>query len=135
MLVKMRAVHSPKVPDPRPQTWSNCKVVGDQFFTAGMIARDAAGKLPPDASLYGQSKRVFEKIRDLVQAAGGTMDDVAKVTIFVTDTRQREEVWRARAEFFTGDFPCSTLVEVRALAAPEVLVEIEAVGFIGAGGR
>jgi len=44
-------------------------------------------------------------------------------------------VWRARREFFTGDFPCSTLVEVRSLATPEILVEIEAVAIIGAGKR
>jgi 2-iminobutanoate/2-iminopropanoate deaminase len=131
----MRAVKSPKVADPRPKTWSNCKVCGDQVYVSGMIARDAAGRLPEDASMYGQSVRVFEKIRDLMQAAGGAMDDVVKLTIFVTDIRQREEVWRARAEFFTGDFPCSTLVEVRALAAPELLVEIEAVGFLGGGGH
>jgi 2-iminobutanoate/2-iminopropanoate deaminase len=131
--VKMRAVRSPKVPDPKPQTWSNCKIYGNQVFVSGMVARDAAGKVSGD--MYAQSVRVFEKIRDLMEAAGGAMDDVIKVNIFVADIRQREEVWRARAGFFTGDFPCSTLVEVRALAAPEILVEIEAVGFIGAGGR
>jgi enamine deaminase RidA (YjgF/YER057c/UK114 family) len=41
-------------------------------------------------------------------------------------------VWRARAEYFTGDFPCSTLVEVSGLATPALKVEIEAVGFVGA---
>jgi len=129
---KMRTVRSPKVPDPKPQTWSNCKVCGDHVYIAGMVAREASGKVSGD--LYTQSVRVFGKIRDLMEAAGGKMDDVIKVTIFVTDIRRREEVWRARKEFFTGDFPCSTLVEVRALASPEVLVEIEAVGFLGAGG-
>jgi enamine deaminase RidA (YjgF/YER057c/UK114 family) len=131
--MKMRAVRSPKVPDPQPQTWSNCKVCGDQVFISGMVARDAGGQVAGD--MYAQSARIFEKIRDLMQAAGGAMDDVVKVTIFVTDIRRREEVWRARREFFTGDFPCSTLVEVRALASPEILVEIEAVGFLGAGGQ
>ena len=63
------------------------------------------------------------------------MDDIVKVNIFVTDIRQREEVWRARREFFTSDFPVSTLVEVSALAAPELLVEIEAVAILGASGR
>jgi len=51
----------------------------------------------------------------------------------VTDMKRREEVWKARREFFTGAFPVSTLVEVRALAAPELLVEIEAVALLGAG--
>ena len=55
------------------------------------------------------------------------MNDVVKLTIFVTDIKQNSGVWRARREFFTGDFPASSLVEVRALALPEILVEIEAV--------
>jgi enamine deaminase RidA (YjgF/YER057c/UK114 family) len=82
--------------------------------------------------MYAQAMEAFRKIRDLMAAAGGTMDDVVKINIFVTDIREREEVWRARAEYFTGDFPCSTLVEVSGLATPALKVEIEAVGFVGA---
>jgi enamine deaminase RidA (YjgF/YER057c/UK114 family) len=67
-----------------------------------------------------------------VQAAGGTIADVVKVTIFVTDITQREKVWQARREFFTGDFPASTLVQVAALAEPAIKVEIEAIAHIGA---
>jgi 2-iminobutanoate/2-iminopropanoate deaminase len=63
------------------------------------------------------------------------MADVVKVTIFVTDIKQREQVWRARREVFTGNFPASTLVQVAALATPAVKVEIEAVAYIGAGAR
>jgi enamine deaminase RidA (YjgF/YER057c/UK114 family) len=59
-----------------------------------------------------KSKVIFTKIRNLLEAAGGAMADVVKVTIFVTDIRNREQVWRARREFFTGNFPASTLVEV-----------------------
>jgi enamine deaminase RidA (YjgF/YER057c/UK114 family) len=61
------------------------------------------------------------------------MADIVKVTIFVTDIGQREQVWRARQEFFTGNFPASTLVQVAALADPSLKVEIEAVAHIGAG--
>jgi enamine deaminase RidA (YjgF/YER057c/UK114 family) len=60
------------------------------------------------------------------------MADVTKVTIFVTDITRREEVWRARREFFTGNFPASTLVQVAALADPSLKVEIEAVAHISA---
>ena len=63
------------------------------------------------------------------------MSDVVKVTIFVTDITQREEVWRARREVFSGDFPASTLVQVAALAEPALKVEIEAIAHIGAGAR
>jgi enamine deaminase RidA (YjgF/YER057c/UK114 family) len=76
---------------------------------------------------------IFTKIRHLLAAAGGSMADVVKVTIFVTDITQREKVWQARREFFTGNFPASTLVQVAALANPSLKVEIEAVAHIGAG--
>jgi enamine deaminase RidA (YjgF/YER057c/UK114 family) len=76
---------------------------------------------------------IFAKIGNLVAAAGGSMADVVKVQIFVTDITKREKVWRARREVFSGDFPVSTLVEVAALADPAVKVEIEAIAHIGAG--
>ena len=122
----VRAV-SPEVPEPAPGTWSNCLVVGGIAYLAGMTA--SGGDLSDE---YTQSKTIFAKIRHLIEAAGGTMADITKVTIFVTDISQREQVWKARREFFTGNFPASTLVQVAALANPSLKVEIEAVAHIGA---
>ena len=134
MTVKKR-VDSPQVPTPRPQTWSNCLVVGSQVFIAGMTAV-YGDELVAGDSMYEQAKATFGKIRNLIEAAGGVMDDVVKVNIFVTDITRREEVWAARRECFSGDFPVSTLVQVDAVGGrPDCLVEIEAVGFIGAGGK
>jgi enamine deaminase RidA (YjgF/YER057c/UK114 family) len=124
-------ISSPHVPEPPPQTWSNCLVVGQQVFVAGMTARTGDVVQGGD-SMYEQAKATFTKIKHLLEAAGACMDDVVKVNIFVTDITRRQEVWKARQEFFTGDFPVSTLVEVRALAAPELLVEIEALAILGA---
>jgi enamine deaminase RidA (YjgF/YER057c/UK114 family) len=129
-----KKISTPQVPDPPPQTWSNCLVVGNQVFIAGMVARDGSGVVGGD-SMYGQAQAIFAKIKHLMEAAGGSMDDIVKVVIFVTDIKRREEVWKARREVFSGDFPVSTLVEVRALAAPEVLVEIEAIAVLGAGSK
>jgi enamine deaminase RidA (YjgF/YER057c/UK114 family) len=109
-------------------------VVNGIAYIAGMTARGMDGKTP-EQDEYEQAKVIFAKIRNLVEAAGGVMADVAKVTIFVTDITQREKVWRARAEVFSGDFPASTLVQVAALAEPTLKVEIEAIAHIGAGGR
>ena len=131
MSVKKR-ISSVHVPEPPPQTWSNCLVVGQHVFVAGMTAR-SGNDLVGGESVYEQAKAIFTKIKHLVEGAGGRMDDIVKVTIFVTDIKRREEVWQARRECFTGDFPVSTLVEVSALAAPELLVEIEAVAVLGAG--
>jgi 2-iminobutanoate/2-iminopropanoate deaminase len=63
------------------------------------------------------------------------MADVVKVVIYVTDIKQREKVWKARREVFTGNFPVSTLVQVAALADPAVKVEVDAIAHIGAGPR
>ncbi len=128
----MTRITSEHVAEPQPETWSNCKVVGDQIFVSGMVSGYQDGEIAGGNDMYMQSRLIFEKIQHLMTAAGGVMADIAKVTIFVTDITQREEVWRARREFFSGDFPCSTLVEVAALAVPGLLVEIEAVGVLGA---
>lgn len=130
--MKMKSVRSPHVKEPPEQTWTNAKVFGNQFFVSGVTAHDGQGSVDGDGSMYDQARRAFEKIRHLVEAAGGRMDDIIQMTIHVTDISQRKEVWRARREFFSGDYPCSTLVEVKALAAPPVHVEITVTGFLGA---
>jgi 2-iminobutanoate/2-iminopropanoate deaminase len=127
-------VRSPEVPEPAPGTWSNCLVVDGIAYVAGLIARGKDGKIRAGDE-YEQAREIFAKIRHLLEAAGGSMADVVKVVIFVTDITQREKVWRARREVFSGDFPVSTLVQVAALAEPAVKVEIEAVAHLGAGKR
>jgi 2-iminobutanoate/2-iminopropanoate deaminase len=126
-------VISPDVAEPAPGTWSNCLVVNGVAYVAGMVARGKDGKAAGDE--YDQAKEIFAKIRRLIEAAGGTMANVVKVVIFVTDIKNRERVWQARREVFTGDFPVSTLVQVAALASPDIKVEIEAVAHLGAGPR
>ena len=132
--MKMQRFTSPQVPEPAPGTWSNCRVHGNQFFVAGMTASDGKGGVLGDGSMYSQAKEAFGKIKHMIEAAGGTMNDIARLDIYVTDIKRREEVWKARKECFTGDFPASTLVEVRALATPDQHVEITATGFIGGSG-
>ena len=127
---KIRRFTSPDAPEPPPERWSNCIVVDDVAYISGATGRVPEGtKLPDD---YEQSVLIFNKIKALVEASGGQMADVVKIGVFVTDIRRREQVWRARAEFFSGDFPASTLVEVSKLADPAVTVEIEAIAHIGA---
>ena len=130
-MAKRSRVSSPQVAEPAPGLWSNAIRVGDVLHVSGMVSRANDGVTIQGANEYEQAKVIFAKIRHLVEAAGGTMGDVAKVTIYVTDISHNTEVWRARKEAFTGDFPASTLVEVSALAKPEILVEIEAVAYIG----
>ena len=133
--MKIERITSPHVPEPPPGRWSNALRVGDILFVSGTVARGSDGITIEGRGEYEQAKMIFGKIRHLVEAAGGAMADVVKVTVYVVNIKNNTEVWRARQEFFSGDFPCSTLVEVRSLATPEILVEIEAIACIGAGRR
>ena len=113
-------VISSSVPEPPPERWSNCLLVDGIAYVSGMTARGIEAAELATMDEYEQSKVVFGKIKAMVEAAGGAMGDVVKA---------------ARREFFVGDFPASTLVEVRALASPEILVEIDAIAHVGRGPR
>ena len=121
----VRAI-SPEVPEPAPGTWSNCLVVNGIAYLAGMTARGAGL-----GDEYTQSKAIFTKIRHLVEAAGGSMADIVKVTIFVTDIRDMGAVSKALGKALKGSVVTSTLVAVSALAVPGLVVEIESVGVVG----
>jgi 2-iminobutanoate/2-iminopropanoate deaminase len=128
-------VTSPLAPEPSADLWSNCLVANNIVYISGMTARSVTD---PEAisgdNEYDQTKAIFSKIKALIEAAGGQMADIAKLTIFVTRIDQRADVWRARKEFFSGNFPACSLVEVSSLAKPEILLEIEAIGHLqGAG--
>ena len=131
----IQRVTSPIVPEPPPERWSNCLLVDGVAYISGMVALmgDEAALAALDE--YDQAKACFVKIRGLVEAAGGTMGDVVKISMFVTNIGSGDKIWRARREVFTGNFPVSTMVEVRALASPKTLIEIEAVAHIGKGPR
>ena len=133
--MKIQKITSPQVAEPPPGRWSNALRVGEMLFISGTVSRAADGVTIQGSNEYEQAKIIFGKIRHLVEAAAGAMSDVVKMTIYVVNIKQNTEIWRARQEFFSGDFPCSTLVEVRSLATPEILVEIEAIACIGAGKR
>jgi 2-iminobutanoate/2-iminopropanoate deaminase len=133
--MNIERIISPHVAEPPPGRWSNALRVDDMLFISGMVSRAPDGVAIQGSNEYEQAKIIFGKIRYLVEAAGGAMSDIVKVTIYVVNIRHNTEVWRARQEFFTGDFPCSTLVEVRSLATPEILVEIDAIACLGAGQR
>jgi 2-iminobutanoate/2-iminopropanoate deaminase len=84
---------------------------------------------------YQQSKIILGYLKKMMEAAGGRMDDIVRITVFVTDIRHQPQFWRARKEFFSGDFPASTLVCVSSLFLPELLIEINAEAVIGSAPR
>lgn len=133
--MKIRRVTSPAVAEAEADLWSNCLVVGEIAYFSGLTARGADGNTIIGKNEYEQTKAIFEKFKALIEAAGGAMADIVKITVFVTRIENRQNVWKARREFFTGDFPTSALVEVSRLASPDIFVEIEGIAHLGAGIR
>src|SRR5262252_3515376 len=127
-----KRVAVPNVAEAGPGLWSNGIRAGDFLFISGQVARPfEGGKTLVGTNEYEQAKQIFSRIQRICEAAGGGMEDIVKMTIFLVNIKNNTEVWRARREFFSGDFPASTLVEVRSLAGPETLVEIETVAYLG----
>ena len=125
-------VNIPNVAEAGPGLWSNGIRAGDLLFISGQVARPLeGGRTLVGENEYEQAKQIFTRIKLICEGAGGSLDDVVKLTIFMVYIKYNTDVWRARREFFTGDFPASTLVEVRSLAGQETLVEIEAVAYLG----
>ena len=131
--VRFEQVTTPEVPEPKGNIFSNCLKVGDRLVLAGMVASDDAGGVIGGDSTYEQARACFAKIEKLVEAGGGSLADVAKLTIYLIDMADRPALGRARAEFFQGRMPASTLIGVSALAEPHYRVEIEAIAFLNDG--
>ena len=78
--------------------------------------------------IRAQTRKTLENLQAVLAEAGATMDDVVKVTVFVTNLSEHfAAIHEIRAEFFASDYPASTLVEVSRLVDPEMLIEIEAI--------
>ena len=102
--------------------------VGNIVEVAGTTAQD--GDTVTGTDYYTQTKRVLTKIGEALAAAGASFPDVVRTRMFVTDISQWEAVGRAHGEVFGEIRPVTTMVEVKALIDPRLLVEIEATAII-----
>lgn len=137
-MTKKTRIRASTVAEAPPGLWSNCLKVGSMAYLSGLTSRGPDGKAVLGEDEYAQAKVIFQKMKDLIEAAGGAMDDIVQMTVYVTNIKNNSGVWRARKEFFSGDFPACALVEVSSLATPEILVEIQGVAHLGcsaAGGQ
>ncbi len=114
----------PGMKDQRPRYTLGWRV-GNTIYVAGQLPYDKDGNLVGKGDIKAQTRRIFEQIKMIVEAGGGKMDDVVKVTVFVIDVRGE-----VRSEFFGPNPPASTLVQISNLAIPEALIEIEAVAVL-----
>ena len=101
--------------------------VGDLLFVSGNVAVDGSGNLVGGSDCEAQSRQVMANIRTIVEAAGGKMEDVAKITCFITDINNYSGYSKVRSETWPSSPPASSTVVVAGLVRPEYLVEVEAI--------
>lgn len=107
------------------------KKSGTPVFISGQVGIGADGRIAGDGGVDAQTEQVFQNLRTVVQASGGSMADIVKLTIFVTDPAFRSAIVAARQRHFSeGAYPASTYLVVSALAVPQLLVEVEAIAMI-----
>ena len=104
---------------------------GDLVYVTGTapVGEDGSTVAPGDG--YGQAKRCLEIVAEALGEVGATMADVVRTRMYVTDIQRWEEYGRAHAEVFADHPPCTTMVEVKALIAPDMLIEIEVDAVLG----
>jgi len=99
---------------------------GDLLFVSGIAPLDKELRLVSD-DVVEQTRKVFLNMKEILDAAGATFADVLKVTVYLTDVRDRARINPIRKEFFGASRPASTLIGIKELVVPGMKVEIEAV--------
>ena len=110
--------------------YSRAVRVGNIIEVAGTTGVDASGEVVGPGDPYEQTKYIFSKIEKALLEAGATLEDVVRTRMFVTDISRWEEIGKAHGEYFRKIKPAATMVEVKSLIRPELLVEIEVTAIV-----
>lgn len=102
------------------------------IYIAGQIAFDKEGKIVGAGDMKAQTEQVFKNLEAALAAAGAKFSDVVKMNTYVTDISQAPVMREVRARYFGSTTPASTLVQVVALARPELMIEIEVIAAVAA---
>ena len=103
---------------------------GRLVFISGMTARRPDGSIAGIGDIAEQTRQVCENIKAAVEQAGGTMDDICRVDVYVRNIEHFEQIHKVRREYFRAPAPASTMVEVCKMTSPDYLIEINAIAVI-----
>ena len=117
-------VHTPQA------NYSHVTRVGNTLYISGQLGLDEHGTLVGPGDAAAQAEQCYRNIQRIVEHVGGSMDDVVKITQYITDLAYRPLVAGPRDRYLGTPGPASTLVVVKGLAAPDYLVEIEALAIL-----
>ncbi len=109
-----------------------CQVVraGNMVFVRGQVGSDFEGNVVGVGDPAAQADQAMKNVKQLLEEAGATLNDICKITVFITDRAYREPVYRSIGKWLKGVFPVSTGLIVQGLARPEWVMEIEVIAVI-----
>ena len=103
---------------------------GRLVFISGMTARRADGSITGIGDIEAQTRQVCENVKSAVEQAGGTMDNICRVDVYVRNMEHFDQIHKVRREYFKSPAPASTMVEVCKMTSPEYLIEMNAIAVI-----
>jgi 2-iminobutanoate/2-iminopropanoate deaminase len=103
--------------------------MGNVLYISGQAGYGDDGKIV-EGGFRAQGDQAFSNLRRALEAGGSSLDNVAKVTIFLTDMGHFKEVVELRRKYFSAPYPADTIVEVKALYTPQAMIEIEAIAAV-----
>jgi len=104
---------------------------GQLLYISGQVAWDTNGNVVGKGDVRAQARQVFQNLRQVLQAAGGDLNDLMKITTYITKIEDFPAVAEVRSEVFQAELPASTLIVVKGLFNPDFLIEIEGVAAVG----
>lgn len=107
---------------------------GNLLFISGQAGAADDGKIV-EGGFRAQGEQAFANLRRALEAGGSRLEDVVKVTIFVTDMGHFDDVVALRRKYFTAPYPADTIAEIKALYDPAAMIEIEAIAAVREGER
>ena len=122
-ILKLQSVHS-------TVGYSHAAKAGNTLYIAGQIAQDGDGNLVGGGDIEAQVRQVYTNLKNIMEEAGGSLQNIVKMTTYLTHSSYIETFRSVRNEYFSEPFPPNTLLIVESLALPDFLVEIEAVAVL-----
>jgi enamine deaminase RidA (YjgF/YER057c/UK114 family) len=103
---------------------------GHLLYVSGQVARDTDGNVVGKGDMRTQARQVFQNLQQVLQASGGDLKDLMKMTTYITNIEHFPAVAEVRNEVFQGELPASTLIVVKSLFNPDFLIEVEGIAAI-----
>lgn len=110
--------------------YSDAVRAGNTIYVSGQASLDANGNLVGRGDVVTQTRQTLENMKTVLAAAGATLDDVVKVTVYLASRDNRPKVNEVRKEYFKANRPASTLIEISRFAIEGMLIEIEAIAVV-----